>query len=152
MGLCPSGLLVSAIVLIIILNDMFSYRIDNLFEHLFLGVIVCTLFFTLCNYGLEQINWLFLVLIPVCIFLKWIYISSNNIYTPPNNECEVCQESVSSCDCLNTNIQVEPKVQEIEQVNTKVKIKARLPKTQELNCPANPLTLATKCGITRYFE
>ena len=132
MAMCASGLLVSALVLIIILNDIFSYRIHYLVEHFFLGGIVCTLFFTLCNYGFEQINWIFLALIPVCIFIKWIY-------TPPSNkdECEVCQESTNTCDCSYRTIQA--KVQ--EQVTT----------SSKLNCLAKPLTLSTECGISRYY-
>lgn len=144
--MCASGLLVSALVLIIILNDIFSYRMKYVVEHFFLGGIVCTLFFTLCNYGLEQVNWIFLALIPVSIFIKWIY-------TPPtDNECEVCHESNNTCDCSYRNSMAQAQAQTRANAQVQAQVKAQLPTSQGLNCPAKPLTLATKCGISRYYE
>jgi len=159
MAMCASGLLVSALVLIIILNDIVSYKINYLFEHSMLGAIVCTLFFTLCNYGLEQVNWIFLALIPISIFIKSISIQG---FTT-NNECEVCEESMDTCDCscitiqkdqVEARAQVKAQVQAQTNAETKAKVMAKkqAPASPALNCPAKPLTLATKCGISRYYE
>ena len=158
--MCASGLLVSALVLIIILNDIFSYKMNYLFEHSVLGAIVCTLFFTLCNYGLEHVNWIFLALIPLSIFIKWMYTLS----VTANNECEVCQESMNTCNCSYRNSMAQAQAQDRAQARAQAQAQAQsqanaLAKTQPqvtmtpgLNCPAKPLTLATKCGISRYYE
>jgi cadmium resistance protein CadD (predicted permease) len=137
MELCPSGLLLSALVLLIILNDIFSNRIYYVLEHFFLGTITCALFFTLCNYGLEQINWIFLALIPIIIFIKWIYTPSMSD-DDDDDECEICQAPKKTCGCP------------VKKIECPVK-KIECHKSKELNCPGNPVVLPTACGITRYF-
>ena len=144
--MCASGLLVSALVFIIILNDIFSYKINYLFEHSVLGAIVCILFFTLCNYGLEQVNWIFLALIPLSIFIKWMYTLS----VTADNECEVCQESIHTYDYSYRNSMAQAQAQAQAQALTKTQPQVAM--TPGLNCPAKPLTLSTKCGISRYYE
>jgi len=94
MALCASGLLLSALVLLVILNDIISYKITYMIQHSILGVIACALFFTLCNYGLEIVNWALLALVPIFLFIRWVY-------TPPANynECSSCDETCGeTCD------------------------------------------------------
>jgi len=131
MAMCASGLLVSALVLIVILNDIFSNKMYYVVQHFFLGAITCGLFFTLCNYGLEQINWIFLALIPVTIFIKWVYTPPRGFCPEDFDDCEVCQAPKKKCICHVKKIECE--------------------KSKDLNCPGNPVVLPTACGITRYF-
>ena len=73
MSLCPSGILVSALGITLILADVYHSRINHIAEHVILGGAMCVLFFTMCNYGYEMINWCVLGIIPVYIFLRWIF-------------------------------------------------------------------------------
>ena len=98
MAICPSGLLLSAVILIIILNDIFSYRITYIIEHSILGAIACTLFFTLCNYGLESVNWVLLALIPIYLFIRWVYTPPPD-YDEDSDECSVCEKPKETCGC-----------------------------------------------------
>ena len=104
MALCASGLLLSALVLIIILNDIISYNITYMIQHSILGAIACALFFTLCNYGLEIVNWALLALVPIILFIRWVYTP------PPNyNECssrdETCGETCDeTCGCSTNKV------------------------------------------------
>ena len=104
MALCASGLLLSALVLIIILNDIISYKITYMIQHSILGAIACALFFTLCNYGLEIVNWALLALVPIILFIRWVYTP------PPNyNECssrdETCGETCDeTCGCSTNKV------------------------------------------------
>jgi len=129
MALCASGLLLSALVLIVILNDVLSDRIHYIPDHLFLGVVTCTLFFTFCNYGLEQINWAFLALIPVIFFIKWIYTPPPSFCSDDYDECQACRIPKKKCSCPVKKPEFKPPA---------------------LNCPGNPVVLPTACGITRY--
>jgi len=91
MAMCASGLLLSALILIIILHDIFSFKIIHMIQHSILGAIACALFFTLCNYGFEPINWVLLALIPIIIFIQWIYTAE-----PENKKCN--NDEYLSCD------------------------------------------------------
>jgi hypothetical protein len=153
MPLCASGLLVSALILIVILNDIISNRIDYIPEHFFLGTIICVLFFTLCNYGLEQVNWVFLVLIPVIFFVKWIY-------TPPQNSCLDNRDACEMCDISEKNYASRVKTtgckptsnpsQQQGSSDSSAEAAMTKNKTSGLNCPGNPVSLPTACGISRY--
>jgi len=96
MALCASGILLAAMISIIILNDMYSNRIGYVIEHSVLGGIACILFSIMCNYGLEIINWVFLLLIPAYLLLSWWFI--------PEDECEIPE---TNCDC--SEVKSEPK-------------------------------------------
>lgn len=97
MALCPSGLLLSALILIIILNDLISYKFIYMIEHSILGAIACALFFTLCNYGLELVNWFLLALIPIYLFIRWVYTPPT--YKPEDTFENECSESSECSDC-----------------------------------------------------
>jgi hypothetical protein len=99
MALCASGLLLSAVILIIILNDIFSYRLTYIFEHSILGAIACALFFTLCNYGLESVNWFLLALIPLYMFIRWVYTPPPNYEEVCEDECSICEKPKDTCGC-----------------------------------------------------
>jgi hypothetical protein len=99
MALCASGLLLSAVILLIILNDIFSYRFNYMIEHSILGAIACTLFFTLCNYGLESINWFLLALVPIYLFIRWVYTPPPDYNENMNDECSVCEKPLNTCGC-----------------------------------------------------
>ena len=160
MALCASGLLISALVLIVILNDIVSNRIHFIPEHFFLGSITCVLFFTLCNYGLEQVNWAFLVLIPVVFIIRWVYTPSQN-FCSDNDECEMydipeknyashvktteCKPAPNpprqQASCSSNGINSSDRSEAAERAKNKA---------SGLNCPGKPVVLPTACGISRY--
>lgn len=59
-------------------------------EHSILGAIACALFFALCNYGLESVNWVLLALIPIIIFIQWIYTAPPEYKKCKDDEYLVC--------------------------------------------------------------
>lgn len=130
-------------------------------EHTILGGIVSVLFYTMCNYGLENINWILLACIPIIMFIKWVY-------TPPPyydecnecNECDECDETVNVINPVNISkpVNVNNSVNTINSVNANNYITSKKTrniwestKEKELNCPARPLKLPTTCGISRYY-
>ena len=150
MALCASGLLISALVLIVILNDIISNRLDYIPEHFFLGTIICVLFFTLCNYGLEQVNWAFLVLIPVVFFIKWMYTSPQTPCSENHDGCEMCNIPEKNC----APPAAYPPRQRVSCgsncSNSSAEAAITKNKTPTLNCPGKPVSLSTACGISRY--
>jgi hypothetical protein len=162
MALCASNLLIMALVLIIILHDIYTGRFNYLIDHSILGAILCFLFYSMCNYGLEQINWAFLALIPLYFFLTWIFSigQTNTRHNADNYECGVCQTSISSCGCSGNSYPVQAPVQAAMpapvpaplQCKGKSLVQPSVNNIPELKCPAKPFTLPTTCGISRYYE
>ena len=123
MPLCASALLMSALALGLILADIYHDRISYIAEHAILGGIVSVLFFTMCNYGYEMVNWAVFLILPLYIFMIWLLSSS-----PKEEECDECNKPKETCGCPEP----EPKP------------------TYKLSCPAKPIRLGTECGISRF--
>jgi len=118
MALCASNLLLLALVLLIILNDIYTHKSNFIIEHAILGGILCFLFYLMCIYGYEKINWVFLALIPLYIFIKWVY-------TPPSedndcsedDECNVCQKPKSFNDIQKENAKAKARIKCLKTLN-----------------------------------
>jgi hypothetical protein len=140
---CLSGILMTAVTLAILLIEIYNSKFRNITEHLLLGGTVSVLFFVLCNYGFELVNWVFLGIIPVYIIISWIgslvsrssYDSSDSCNSYDSCEpCNTCKEPVTKCKCPN-----------------KSPDNSNSYKKSSLNCPANPvLRMGAKCGISRF--
>ena len=131
MSVCASGLLMSALALALVLTDVYNDRINYVAEHAILGGIVSVLFFTMCSYGYEIVNWVLLSIIPIFIFLKWIF-SSKEEATDEDDECNECIKPRKTCGC--SEAKKEPK-------------KFNEPKT----CPAKGgMKIGDQCGISRF--
>ena len=124
----------SALSLGLILADIYNDRINYITEHAILGGIVSILFFTMCSYGYEIINWVLLAAIPIFIFFKWLF-SSKSSDTDEDNECDMCKTPKKKCGCpMDKKPQYEPK-------------KFKEPHT----CPSKGgLTIGDTCGISRF--
>jgi len=139
---CLSGILMTAVTLAIVLIEIYNSKFRNITEHLLLGGTVTILFFTLCNYGYELVNWVFLGIIPVYIIIWWIgslgsssSSDSSDSYNSYDScdSCNTCEEPTDKCKCSNTRPDDTCK------------------KNSPLNCPANPLLrMGSRCGISRY--
>jgi len=120
----------SALSLGLILADIYNDRINYITEHAILGGIVSILFFTLCSYGYEIINWALLAIIPIFIFFKWLF-SEKSKYDE-DNDCDECQKPKKTCGCNKEKR--EPK-------------KFKEPRT----CPAKGgIKMGDECGISRF--
>jgi len=109
----------------------------------------------MCNYGLEQVNWGLLALIPVFLFIKWVFSPPNGSigysentdadYSESSDECEICEAPAKRVKTRECPV-IKPKCagspisphNSINQKNT------------GLTCPAKPISLATECGISRF--
>lgn len=142
MSLCKSGLLIGALSVGLAITDVYHGRINYAGEHLVLGGIVTVLFFALCHYGYEMVNWGLLLVVPVYIVLSLIasFFQGKRLENQDNNEddeCEICEKPNKSCGCP---------LKKRECNEEKLRSCNREPK---INCPANPLSLGTQCGISR---
>lgn len=131
--MCASGILMTALSLALILADIYHDRINYVIEHAILGGIVSILFFTLCSYGYEIINWALLAIIPIFIFFKWLF-SEKPKSDDENNGCGECEKPKKTCGCNKTDEKNEPK-------------KFKEPRT----CPAKGgMKIGDQCGISRF--
>ena len=129
---CASGILMSALTLALILTDVYNGRINYVAEHAILGGIVSVLFFTMCNYGFEIVNWVLLSIIPFYILLKWLFSSKQEEVISEDDECDMCKTPKKTCGCPG---------EEREKKHFKKPL---------LNCPANPIKIGDQCGISRF--
>ena len=123
----------SALALGLILADIYHDRINYIAEHAILGGIVSILFFTMCNYGFEIVNWVLLSIIPLYIFLKWIF-SEARSYDSDDDDCDMCKKPKKRCGC--------PRRPDPEP-ESKCKPK--------LSCPAKGgIKMGDECGVSRF--
>jgi hypothetical protein len=121
----------SALSLGLILADIYNDRINYVTEHAILGGIVTMLFFTLCNYGYEVINWALLAIIPIFIFFKWLF-SEKPKSDDEDDGCGICEKPKKKCGCPKPETKPE---------------KYNEPRT----CPAKGgMKLGDKCGVSRF--
>lgn len=120
----------SALGLGLILADIYNDRINYITEHAILGGIISVLFFTMCNYGYEIINWFLLASVVLVIFFKWLFTPTRNS-TDEDDGCNRCDKPKKTCGCPDKE---EPK-------------KFKEPST----CPAKGgVKLGDACGISRF--
>lgn len=121
----------SAFTLALILADIYHDRINYIAEHAILGGIVSVLFFTMCSYGYEIVNWVLLGIVFLFIFFMWLF-SSREEATDEDNECGECTKPKKTCGCPEP--EKEPK-------------KFKDPNT----CPAKGgMKMGDQCGISRF--
>ena len=134
MSLCKSGLLVGALSVALAITDVYHGRINYAGEHLVLGGIVTVLFFALCHYGYEMVNWGLLLVVPIYIVLRLVAglfkeKQVENIVESEDNECETCHTPKKSCGCP---------LQKREPSESCYK-------EPKINCPVKPSSLKTGC-------
>ena len=155
MSLCPSGLLMSALTLTIILFDLYNLQMDYVFTHSILGFIICILFFTMCNYGLEMVNWILLGFIPGYILLNWIFSKKedNHQHTYESSCEDSCKIPRDTCKIPRDTCKIPRDICKIPRDTCKDSIESKNPYNninKSLSCPAKPITLGTKCGVSRF--
>jgi hypothetical protein len=126
---CASGLLMAALTLGLVLVDFYNLRIGYAGQHALLGGIISILFFAMCNYGLETINWIVILVIPTYVVFRLMLAPKESEVSQENKEdeeCNECQKPKKACGC-----------------SEKPEEKPRI------NCPARPLRIGTECGISR---
>ena len=122
----------SALGLGLILADIYHDRINYISEHAILGGIVSVLFFTMCSYGYEIINWVLLGSVFLFIFFKWLFSSRRE---DDDDECDVCRKPKKTCGCP------EPKRPEPEPE----------PICKPHTCPAKGgIKMGDECGVSRF--
>jgi hypothetical protein len=128
--MCASGILMSALSLGLILADIYHDRINYITEHAILGGIISILFFTMCSYGYEIINWAVLAIIPIFIFFKWLFSSRKE--ATEDDECGECAKPKKTCGCS-------------EEKEKPKKIK------QPSRCPSKGgIKMGDACGVSRF--
>jgi accessory gene regulator protein AgrB len=92
----------SAIALSIVITDIYRSRIDLVTKHTILGGIISILFFTLCDYGYEYVNWCVLALMCVIIFVSVLFGMRIPLVNEADIQCSTCRKPQSICDCPTT--------------------------------------------------
>jgi len=101
MSMCASGILVAALTFCFIVMDLNYNRMNYFIEHLILGGTVTFLFFSMCGYGYEMVNWGLLSLVPIYILVRLIYIMwfQNEEDSNEDDECCACKKRRKTCGC-----------------------------------------------------
>jgi hypothetical protein len=135
----------SALTLALVLVDLYNNRMANLVDHIVLGGIITILFFTMCNYGYELVNWMFLGFIPLILIISWITSFFKRTYE--DSRCDICHETNCECERPRYNISRAEPIKPDYNISFP-KCSYKMP----LSCPANPggITLPTKCGVSRF--
>ena len=123
----------------ILLSDLAHWRSDRLITHFFLGGIVTALFYMMCQNGYEMVNWVIILVIPLYIFVRWLFSGpsvsvsiTKNSDDDDDYECPVCKAPPRrKCECRGN-------------------VKPLFENKQTGGCPAKPIRLSTECGISRY--
>jgi len=92
MEVCRTSLIMGALTITIFLNDIMRNNTDNTLIHIFLGLLITMLFYGLCGYGYEMINWICLAVIAILLLISGI--SAYN-----KGDCNVCKQNVNTCCC-----------------------------------------------------
>jgi hypothetical protein len=130
MSMCASGILMSALGLGLILADIYNDRINYITEHAILGGIVSILFFTMCSYGYEIINWILLASVVLLIFFKWLF--SETRRATDDDDCDMCKKPKKTCGCPDK----EPEPKKFKEPHT---------------CPAKGgMKMGDECGVSRF--
>jgi hypothetical protein len=118
------------IIGLIIADYYFNYGVRVL-TYIFLGSITSILFYLLCAYGYEKINWIFLTIIPIYVIfsLLSIYFRKVNISDTPDM-CDSQEMPENDCECK--------KVQQDSCTSEKKEIAMD-------NCLPNPVKIKTRC-------
>jgi hypothetical protein len=147
---------------------------DYVFTHSILGLISCILFFTICNYGLEIINWILLGFIPGYILLTLIFSKKEdtheNTYESsfedtyentcedtckiPKDTCKIpkdtCKIPTDTCKIPGDTCKIPGDTCKIPGDTYKDSIGFSKNMNKILSCPAKPISLGTECGISRF--
>lgn len=121
--MCPSAILMAALTLTFVLFDIYNNKRDYAIIHSVLGFLISFLFFVLCNYGFEIVNWIALSIIPGYILFSWLF-------SEKEESCDTCCESEAKPSCSTANKEISNE--------------------KNLSCPARPMRLGTQCGISRF--
>jgi hypothetical protein len=71
---CVSSIVMGALAVGFILADYYLNYGARVLTYIFLGSITTILFHVLCLYGYQKLNWVFLAIMAVYVFLSIIYI------------------------------------------------------------------------------
>jgi hypothetical protein len=106
MHLCPTSILAATFTFCLIIADVVYENHTVVIPHLFLGGLVSLLFFGLCQFGYEILNWGFIGIFPVFVFILWLSrsmtgtakSSTTNLNSMPDfGNCSNCG-IVNACD------------------------------------------------------
>ena len=125
-----------------ILADYSFNHGNRVLTYIFLGSIVTILFYVLCLHGYQNINWVFLAIVPIYVILSLLAIHFRKVEVSDTSDmCDSCEMPLDHCSCETPNPRPRPVIQECE---------CGKKHSKDDNCPANPITLKTECGISRH--
>jgi hypothetical protein len=102
MTVCITSIIMGALTITIFLNDIWRDNTDNILTHVFLGLVTTMLFYGLCGYGYEMINWICLAVIAIMLLISGIVAYNKN-------GCNECKEPVNRCCCKKPSCKPKPK-------------------------------------------
>ena len=85
----------------LVITDVWFWRTGRIVPHIFLGGIVTALFFALCQYGYELVNWSLLGLLLVSILIS---IFRNVFSSDEKEECQPSRKPKAKCGSKKKNI------------------------------------------------
>jgi hypothetical protein len=89
---CISSVLMGVLTVGFIIADYYFNYGERVISYIFLGSITTILFYQLCSYGYQTINWAFLAIIPIYVIfaLVSIYLRDPNL-SDASDMCDSCE-------------------------------------------------------------
>lgn len=106
---CISGILMAAFTAGLVIADLWFWRSGRIVPHVFLGGIVTALFFALCQYGYELVNWSLLGLLLVSFLISIFRNVFNSDSTSDSEDdkeeypCQCRKLKLAKCGCIKKN-------------------------------------------------
>jgi len=97
---CTTSVIMGGLTLGFVLADSYLNQARYMLSYMFLGSITTVLFYLLCLYGYQTINWVFLAILPIYIFFSIlsIHLRKNNI-SNTSDMCNSCEMPEDECEC-----------------------------------------------------
>jgi len=135
-----------ALTISLFLNDIWRGNLEDIPIHIFLGLVITILFYAICGYGYEIVNWALLAIIAFVLVFSGISFATQS-------SCNICGQRIKSCGCIREKHkcnECNKPVQSCGCKKSKYDVISDTESNLDLNCPANPISLNTKCGVSRY--
>ena len=90
MAVCVTSIIAAAFTAGMLIFDFWNLRTDRMVPHLFLGGLVTALFYGLCRYGYELLNWGFIGIFPVVVLISYL---SSLMYKSMSGSSTIAQDT-----------------------------------------------------------
>jgi hypothetical protein len=97
---CVSSVLMGALTVAFIIADYYFNYGERVLTYIFLGSTTTILFYVLCLYGYQMLNWVFLGILPIYVFFSILSIHFRKAdISDASDMCDSCELPEDECEC-----------------------------------------------------